>query len=427
MAAPSAEHVTSVLIVGGGPSGLAAAITLARAGIGVTVADAKSAPHPRVATGALTPRTMTELASMIDVDSIDGHAISGVRVLVHGRVIELPWPEHPDHIHGARIVARRDLDGVLMETALAAGALVWSGTTATTPLIDDGIVAGAVLEQLHPNGETTSIDARASYVLIADGALSHFGRALGTARNRSDPMGVVARARFPSPDAGDQWIETAIDLRDQIGDPIPGFGWVFPGGDDHITVGVGVLTAFRESEGPPINDLLTSWLRRLPGHWGIDPDSVDPDQIEFDTGRLPMGGSVNPKSGPNWLVAGDAAGMTNPINGAGIESALETGRIAAAVLREAIETDNGLVLRWFERYLSAERGRQLKVARLAARAVTRPRVSLPLTNWASRSPELLGGCLRIVTGLQRADSPGRAERNFERAARIASFVPEPSS
>jgi len=432
-----AEHSTSILVVGGGPTGLAAAISLARVGVDVTVVDARVGEHPPHATGALTPRAVTQLADLIDLDRLVAHDVTGVRVLVHGRVVDLRWPHHPAHMLPGKVVARADLDGVLREAAIEAGATIWTATTATAPLIDDGIVAGATVQRASVSGEQaeyddagiaiTTVDIRSKFVLIADGALSHFGRALGTARNRSHPMGLVARVRLPSPASHDPWIETAIDLHDSIGNPIPGFGWVFPGGDGHATVGVGLLTAFRATEGPPITELLGSWLARLPGHWGIGEDDIDVATLPIDTGRLPMGGSVHPKSGPNWLVAGDAAGMASPINGAGLESALETGEIAAQVLAQSLSDDNGLALRTFERYLEAERGRQLKVARLAARAIAKPRIARPLTNWASRSPELLAGGLRIVTGLQRDDNPGRAERNFARVAKIASIIPERSS
>ena len=428
MAISETEHSTSVLIVGGGPTGLAAAITLTRIGIEVTVVDARVGDHPPESTGALTPRAVHELSTLVDIAAVPAHDVRGIRVLVHGRTIDLDWPEHPDYPLAGRVVARSDLDGALRDAARHAGARVWTATTAVAPLVDDGILAGATVQR-HGDRETDpeTLDIRASYVLIADGALSHFGRALGTARNRSHPMGVVARTKLASTSTNNDWIEAAIDLHDQIGAPIPGFGWVFPGNDGHVTAGVGLLTAFRETEGPPIIDLLMSWLQRLPGHWDIDEYSLSVDNLTIETGRLPMGGSVHPKSGPNWLVAGDAAGMASPINGAGLESALETGQIAASVLAHAISDGNGLFLRTFERYLAAERGRQLKVARLAARAVARPRVSRPLTNWASRSPALLGGGLRIVTGLLRTDDPGRAERNFERVTKIASFIPEKSS
>jgi len=425
MGAPRSEQTADVLIVGGGPAGLAGATHLAKSGASVIVVDARSGPHPSTARAALTPRTVTRFNELADLDRLTGaHPTAGIRVLAHGRAVELPWPPHDDHPHLGIVVSRREFDGVLRSAAERAGAVIQSASRAVAPLVDDGIVAGAVVESLD-NGQETHV--RAKFVLIADGALSHFGRALGTARNRSHPMGVVARTRIPTGASDNDWIEAAIDLRDQHGAPIPGFGWVFPGVDGSITVGVGLLTAFREIEGPPVADLLASWIQRLPGHWALDSADTVISELDIESGRLPMGGSVHPKSGPNWLVAGDAAGLINPMNGAGLESALETGQIAATVLTEAIRTGNGLALRQFERHLEAERGQQLRVARLAARAVARPRIANPLTRWASRSPAILGGGLRIVTGLQRDNNPGAAERNFARVARLASLVPEPSS
>ena len=428
MSAPSAEHTTDVLVIGGGPTGLAGAIELASSGISTTVVESRSGPRREGANAALTPRAVSQLADIADLDAVkelpSSHATSGIRVLVHGRAVELPWPANERHTVPGMVVARHELDDLLHHAAVASGARVWTGTTATAPLVDDGIVSGATLEQALEGGDTSTIHLRASYVLIADGALSHFGRALGTARNRSYPMGLVARTRLVTSAADDDWMEAAIDLHDQHGAPIPGLGWVLPGKTDAITVGVGLLTAFRETEGPPINDLLTSWVRRLPGHWGIDAEDIVASDLEIESGRVPLGGSVHPKSGPNWLVAGDAAGLSSPISGAGLESALETGRIAGGILAEAFSTGDGLVLRRFESYLESERGSQLRVARLAARAVARPRIARPLTSLASRSPAILGGALRIVTGVLREDSPGRAEHNFALAARLASIIPD---
>jgi len=425
MTAPHSEQNIDVLVVGGGPAGLAGATYLVTRGASVIVVDARSEPHLDTARAALTPRTVTRFAELADLDRLAGaHPAAGIRVLAHGRAVELPWPSHSDHVHPGMVVSRGEFDEVLRSVAERAGAVVLSGRRAVAPIVDDGIVAGAIVETTETGHQH---HVRAKYVLIADGALSHFGRALGTARNRSHPMGVVARTRIPTEAADNDWIEAAIDLRDQHGAPIPGFGWVFPGSDGSITVGVGLLTAFRETEGPPIADLLLSWIQQLPGHWAIDKRAATASDLDIESGRLPMGGSVHPKSGPNWLVAGDAAGLINPMNGAGLESALETGKIAATVLIEAIRGGNGLALRRFERHLEAERGQQLRVARLAARALARPRISNPLTRWASRSPEILGGGLRIVTGLQRDDNPGPAEKNFARAARLARLIPEPSS
>ena len=52
------------------------------------------------------------------------------------------------------------------------------------PLVEDGLVTGAVIRR---DGATEPVRAR--YVVVADGANSRFGRALGTARDRTYPLG----------------------------------------------------------------------------------------------------------------------------------------------------------------------------------------------------------------------------------------------
>ena len=84
-----------------------------------------------------------------------------------------------------------------------------------------------------------------------------------------------------------------------------------------------------------------------------------------------MGGSVNPKVGPTWIVVGDAAGSINPFNGEGIDYAYETGRMAAGLLDETLRTGDGLAL---QRYpdLLAGRVRPLLQGRPPLRQDHRP-------------------------------------------------------
>ena len=85
---------------------------------------------------------------------------------------------------------------------------------------------------------------RARYVVVADGANSRFGRALGTARDRTYPLGMAVRGYFTSPFHDEPWIESHLDLRDRDGNHLPGYGWIFPVGDGTVNVGVGLLSTF---------------------------------------------------------------------------------------------------------------------------------------------------------------------------------------
>ena len=80
---------------------------------------------------------------------------------------------------------------------------------------------------------------RARYVVVADGANSRFGRALGTTRDRSQPMGMALRGYYTSPGHDQPFIESHLDIRDDDGKVVPGYGWIFPLGDGRVNVGVG--------------------------------------------------------------------------------------------------------------------------------------------------------------------------------------------
>jgi flavin-dependent dehydrogenase len=60
---------------------------------------------------------------------------------------------------------------------------------------------------------------------------------------------------------------------------------------------------------------------------------VDGDILGFTGGLIPVGGMLRPagKLGAvHVLLAGDAAGLTNPITGAGINAAVQSGEMAGA-------------------------------------------------------------------------------------------------
>jgi len=406
-----------VLVVGGGPAGAACAYWLARSGRDVLVVEKKHFPREKTCGDGLTPRAVRQLEDMGLATELDRyHRYDGLRALAHGITLELTWPEHPDFPSYGYVVRRRDLDRLVAENAIRAGAAMWQGTEAVRPLIDRGLVVGA---EVHCDDRTEEVRSR--YVVVADGANSRFGRALGTARNRLWPQGMAIRAYFDSPRHDDPWIESTLDLRDRAGNSLPGYGWVFPVGDGTINVGVGLLSTFRDWKAVNTSTLMEEFAATLPPWWEVSPDTR---ASEPTGGRLPMGGSITPKSGPTWLVIGDAAGSINPFNGEGIDYAYETGRLAAELLDEALGTGTGLPLQRYQRELDERYGLYFKVARLFARVIGEPALMRELTRVGMRSRTLMEWVLRIMANLLRPDEIGPAEAAYRAAAALARVVPE---
>ncbi len=247
----------------------------------------------------------------------------GLRSIAHGITLELSWPEHPDFPPYGYVVRRRELDEMVAEQAVKAGATLRQGAEAVEPVVDGGLLTGAVVRHKE-SGVTETVRAR--YVVVADGANSRFGRALGTARDRSFPQGMAIRGYFTSPFHDEPWIESHLDLRDRDGNHLPGYGWIFPVGDGTVNVGVGLLSTFSGWKHVNTTHLMEAFCETAPARWGLSPDTAT---CAPTGGRLPTGGSVQPRVGPTFIIAGDAAGFVNPFNGEGISVAYETGRLAA--------------------------------------------------------------------------------------------------
>ena len=408
---------TDVLVIGGGPAGASAAYWLAKFGHDVTIVERKSFPREKTCGDGLTPRAVHQLNEMGLAEELTKfHRYNGLRATGMGRELELQWPSHPVFPQYGYVVRRRDLDTMVAYNAVAAGATLLEGHDALQPIVDRGFVRGAVVQP--PEGPT--IEIRARYVVVADGANSRFGRALGTFRTREWPYGTAIRTYWESPRHAEPWIESALDVKDRNGNPMPGYGWIFPVGDGTVNIGVGLLSTFREFKTVNTTTLLDGYAHQVADRWEINPDRPE---CKATSGRIPMGGSVGPKAGPSYLVIGDAAGSVNPFNGEGIDYAYETAHMAARVLHEAIDSGDPTVLQRYPTMLDDEYGEYFKVARLFARVIGRPALMRELTRAGMHSRTLMEWVLRIMANLLRPDELGPAEAAYKAAAKLVKLAP----
>ncbi|MGH9276789.1 MAG: geranylgeranyl reductase family protein [Acidimicrobiales bacterium] len=398
-----------VLVVGGGPAGAACAHWLADAGHDVLMVEKKAYPRVKTCGDGLTPRAVKQLDDMGLAGVMAGHhRFDGLRSIAFGKTLELEWPEMPGFPRHGYVITRHDLDQLVAERAEKAGATVWQQSEAVAPLMEDGRVVGATVKRKASGGTE---EVRARCVVVADGALSRFGRALGTARNRAYPVGMAIRGYYRSPRHDEPWIESHLDIRDAKGKVLPGYGWIFPLGDGRVNVGVGLLSTSQSWKDVNTSRLMDAFVGHAPASWGIRPEtSCGPPT----GGKLPMGLSVGPRTGPGWLVIGDAGGLINPFNGEGIAYAYETGRIAAEVLHASPAT-----LAVYDARIQAEYGLYFKVARAFVRIIGRPALMRALVDTGMRSRTLMEWVLRIMANLLRPDELGPAEAAYKAVAAIA--------
>jgi len=283
-----------VLVVGGGPAGACAARAAALAGAKVLLLEAKRRGGALPHCAEFVPRLLgleVEIPPRARVQ-----AVQGMETRLDGQAAFTPGP--------GWILDRQVFDMSLLEAAALAGAEVW---------------VGARLERrqegcwlLRRGGDL--VEVRAGAVVAADGAASLCARLAGW-----PPQRLMPGLQYTVPLA--QPLERArIFLNRQY---TGGYAWLFPKG---LVANLGL-----GCQGPARPRRLLEDLRmRLLGQ-GL----ILPGVLAYAGGAIPVGG---PRAG--WvrdgvILAGDAAGLTHPITGAGIPQAVfsggEAGGAAAAL------------------------------------------------------------------------------------------------
>ncbi len=379
-------------MVGAGPAGSAAAYHLARHGVDVLAVDKASFPREKVCGDGLTPRGVRQLLEMgVDVTEPGFVRIDGLRTFGPGVSLELPWPEAESFPTFGLVRTRHDLDDLLIRNAERAGATVWRSAEALRPIFDRGWVAGAAVRRDGGGPEVV----RARFVVACDGASSRFAQHAGVRRDPSRPLGIAARRYFRSARAQEPFFLSWLDLR--IGDNfLPGYGWIFPVGDGVLNVGAGLLNTARDFAGLSAKKVYDVFIRQVPEEWGCTEENAIGDLM---SGPLPMGMNRRPLAVPGLLVAGDAGGIVNPFNGEGIAYAMESRRLAAELLYEALALDRPALAHVYPALLRQRYGRYFSVGRAFVRAIGSPAVMRASVRYGLPRRRLMQFLLKVMANL----------------------------
>ena len=328
--------MTDVLIVGAGPAGTAAGITLARAGRNVTIIDKAAFPRDKccgdgLTTGAL--RILEELgldrASIESWTEVDAAWVRSPS----GREVEFPMPVGRGVF--AAVARRIDLDAALVDLARASGVTIHEGH-AFTSLIED------------PDGSAITVEAdgldpiRARYVIAADGMWSPVRKSLGLAE--ADYLGEWHAFRQywtgvtgPAFERLYVWFEP---------DLLPGYAWSFPLPGGRANVGFGVLRDGQRK----IQDMKRIWAE-LPSrpHIAAALGPVAVAESRHLAWPIPAHVDSAVLSRGRVLFVGDAARVTDALTGEGIGQALLTGALAAQAIAAVGALDAAAVTARYER------------------------------------------------------------------------------
>jgi menaquinone-9 beta-reductase len=382
-----------VLVIGSGPGGSATAYHLARHGVDTLLIDKARFPREKVCGDGLTPRGVKAIMDMgVDPTEPGFVRVAGLRVYGPTVTLDLPWPRLEAFPDFGVVRTRHDLDHLLVQRAVKAGATLWEGTEALGPLADEnGWVAGARIR--HDGGEPGTIRAR--YVIACDGGASRFGQKAGVRRDPTRPLGVAARRYFRSPRPQEPYFESWFDLwQDEV--ILPGYGWIFPVGDGILNVGAGLLNTTSYFKDVSPRRMLDAFIGTLPSEWEISEETAEGPVL---SGPLPMGFNRRPLAVPGLLLVGDAGGVVNPFTGEGIAYAIESGALASELVHDALVSNRPAVAHAYPLALRQRYGKYFTVGRLFARAIGNPRIMRYSVEHGFPRERLMRFALRLLANL----------------------------
>lgn len=302
--APAGPAVThDLIVIGSGPAGSAAAVTARRGGLTVALLDKVAFPRDKLCGGGVSGRARRYLAEAFGEDLPDDLflACARVRLLLDGQVLGEQCDAPPLHL-----TMRHAFDAVLHDRARAAGC---------------DILAPVRVVALEPDaGRVELADGRvlvARAVIGADGVNSAVARTLFGRAFDPDQIGFALEVEAPRAAPG---VADAVEI--DLGAAQWGYGWSFPKRRS-VTLGVGGVAR----RNPDMKAHLATYLHR---------HGLAVSGLRVRGHFLPFGDFRKQPGHGRVLLAGDAAGLVDPITGEGIAWAIRSGSLAAAAVVQAV-------------------------------------------------------------------------------------------
>jgi geranylgeranyl reductase family protein len=361
-----------VVVVGAGPAGVAAAVTLARRGAAVVVLDKARFPRDKICGDGLTTNALRRLQAL-GVDPVAVRSWQPIRQAIvrvpDGRQATFRLPDGGLYAAAAR---RLDLDAELVRAARRAGATV----------LEEASVRGVELEA---GGETVAVTAeggcrvRGRYVIAADGMWSPLRKHLGLDQGYLGGWHAIRQyVGGAGPAAATMWVWFEADL-------VPGYAWSFPLPSGAVNVGFGV----HREPGQPIGPVKTRWeeirsrphIRAVLGDGAVEEGPLRSWPIPTGIGTAELSGL-----GGRVLFAGDAARAADSMTGEGIAQALETGSEAAEALVTAGPDDPRTAAALYRRRIDRGMAVDDRLSRALSKVLARPRGASGWLRVASATP-----------------------------------------
>jgi len=342
-----------VVIVGGGPAGMAAAIRLKQisADISVCLVEKASEVGAHILSGAvLEPRSLNELipdwkekGAPLDTPATQD------RFLFLTETMAIPMPVPPQmHNHGNYIVSLGNFVRWLGQQAEELGVEIYPGFAAAEYLEEDGRIVGVATGDMgvgkdgQPTGNyQRGMELRARYTIVAEGCRGSLSKQLMkrfNLRADCDPqtygIGIKELWEVPKESHKPGLIEHALGW--PLDSATYGGSFLYHFGDNLLSYGFVVGLDYKNPWLSPFDE-----MQRFKTHPAIQKYFKGGRRISYGARALIEGGvQALPKlTFPGGLLVGDAAGFLNVPKVKGTHTSMKSGILAAEAIADALASD----------------------------------------------------------------------------------------
>ena len=323
-----------VIIVGAGPSGCAAAISLARRGCDVLLLEKERFPRGKVCGDGISPpalETLDRLGVLPEIMKKEPWKIDGVELFSPaGQVVTVSFSHLKGPFPFGLVMPRKELDFLVFQQVRKYSNLETLENWEVKDFIDqNGSIKGV---KAQSEGQTREFLTK--FLIGADGAYSVVARKAVSRKQNFQQGAFGIRAYFRGVKNLAHRIEIHCDRS-----ILPGYGWVFPTGEDSANVGVGI--ASRHLKEKNIRNLFQTFVE---GDLFLKERFREARMVEnsLQGGPIPLGSFFRRRSRKNVLLVGDAGGFTDVLTGEGVYFALRSGECAAEAIHSTLSSPGEL-------------------------------------------------------------------------------------